>query len=107
MLDSDAVRDGAVGNTLSGSVHDRESFALYLKPDGTAYLRLGDREEVGEWAIGPDGIIRSQWPTIADGTRLEMRYYRDNEGRYGSVEQNTMRWSNFVIEDGDSRDLGT
>ncbi|WP_421725387.1 hypothetical protein [Bauldia sp.] len=106
MLDAEAVNAEAAGNTLIGTVHDRESFALYLAPDGTASLRIGDREEAGTWTVDADGIIRSQWPTVAGGTQLELRYYRDSDGYYCGIDQNTMRWSNFVIEPGDSRELG-
>lgn len=108
LLSVDDIRAEAIGNTLVGTLYDGERYELYLRPDGTAFLRIeGGRFETGNWELFDDGQITSKWPTIAQGKLLAHRYYRTGPGAYTNLETSSMRWSNFTIEPGDSRGLQT
>jgi len=105
LLGADEIRESAIGNTLVGEVYDGEGFELYLKSDGVAHLRMQlGRVEAGTWDLRPEGEIVSQWPTIANGERLEHRYYQHpGSGMYKGLAG--LRWCTFRIEQGDSRGL--
>ena len=106
LLSASDIRAKAVGNTLVGFLHDGEHYELYLRPDGTAFLRMeGGRFETGTWELSENGWITSQWPTIAQGKQLQNRYYRTGPGKFSNLEASSMRWSRFTIEPGDSRSL--
>jgi len=108
LLSADDIRAQAIGNTLVGTLYDGERYELYLRPDGTAFLRMqGGRFETGTWALQDDGWITSQWPTIAQGKLLKNRYYLTSPGSYSNLEASSLRWSHFTIEPGDSRGLHT
>ena len=107
LLSADDIREQAIGNTLIGTLYDREDYELFLRPDGTCFLRMSrGRFEKGVWTLEEDGWITSQWPTIADGESLRNRYYLTGPGHYSNLEASSLRWSHFTIEPGNSRDLG-
>jgi len=106
LLSADDIREQAIGNTLVGTLYDREDYELFLRPDGTGFLRMsGGRFEKGVWTLEEDGWITSRWPTIADGESLRNRYYLTRPGHYSNLEASSLRWSHFTIEPGNSRDL--
>jgi hypothetical protein len=109
LLDADDIRTRAIGNTLVGTVHDGETYELFLMADGAAILRMGEgRSETGRWELRTNGEIVSQWPTIANGEELVSRYYfNPSTGEHLNLATNGLRWSRFRIEAGNSRELNT
>jgi hypothetical protein len=118
------VRAIGSGNTLVGvlarAAHADRLFELHLAEDGAAHLRLTDgptarstrTQEIGWWRVEDDGLVRSQYPSMAMDANgafvnevLEERWVATAEGTFASCLADGNDSSKFIVEHGDSRGL--